>query len=229
MLYARKDRICQILGHSFKYLKPWFICERCGYHVHNYAAYPPQGCVPPPGVIDHNFLINVTANQHHNEVHGAAQHTDVTRELFLPAYGAITSTYFSANPGHAVNLPNNADNNAEFSAKVPDDFVSFVSVKAVWACDDVAIGNMRWSLRGAYPQAGEVYYANDENPGLGQTATGGTSILNVQEPANPLTLIGLQKGDYLFLRFVRNATHVDDTLEGTAYLFGLLFTYVAEQ
>ncbi|GAI89138.1 unnamed protein product, partial [marine sediment metagenome] len=28
-------------------------------------GYPPQGNIPPPNTIDHNVLLNVTANQHH--------------------------------------------------------------------------------------------------------------------------------------------------------------------
>jgi hypothetical protein len=27
--------LCRLLGHRFRYVKPWFFCERCGLHIHN--------------------------------------------------------------------------------------------------------------------------------------------------------------------------------------------------
>lgn len=68
-----KKWICRVQGHNFEYLKPWFICKRCGHFIHN--TYPPQGRIATPGTTDHDDLINVTGDQHHDEDH-QARHVD---------------------------------------------------------------------------------------------------------------------------------------------------------
>lgn len=164
------------------------------------------------------------------EEHGADKHTNVTRELFIPATEGFVSTGTLINLGmfSAVRCADTEHSQIYWTIKVPDDFVSFVSVKAVWL-STAAAGDMYWRIQADYAASGEAYTTHGDNPAFGATATGGNNIINVQEPANPLTLSELAIGDYLGLWFYRNAGFGLDTLDTAADLLGLLFTYVAEQ
>lgn len=159
--------------------------------------------------------------------HDAAQHTDVTREIFISSYDS------SALAGTPCSFGIQGDANADepycdFWFKVPDDFVSFMKIEAVWV-GDAAAGNMYWHFGSAYQASDEAYMTHGDFPGIGATATGGATILNVQEPANPLTLVNLAIGDYLQLTFSREGTNALDTLDDVMYFQGILFTYVATQ
>lgn len=163
--------------------------------------------------------------------HGAGKHTDVTRELFLPANEGYVYTgapeenccYAAVSGGSNLNEPE-----VYFTMKVPDDFASFVKVEAIWIGGGVA-DNMYWRMGATYGACGEAYDTDDERPDYGITTNGGAGILNCQEPANPLTLVNLALGDLLGLKFQRRGSDVLDTLDVTPFLFGLLFTYVANQ
>ena len=163
-------------------------------------------------------------------VHGAGAHTNVTRELFIPALNDSNANATLASYGlhSSVLLADAVIGTVFFLFKVPDDFVSFVSAKAVWVCN-AASGNMCWHLHTNYSASGEATNAHSETPSRAETATGGQYIMNIQEPANPLTLANLAKGDYVAIEFKRYASEVEDTLEDEVHLLGLLFTYVAEQ
>lgn len=163
--------------------------------------------------------------------HGADKHTNITREIFLPALNPThaNATIAYINPFSAVNLADAVDGvSACFSMKVPDDFVSFTSVKALWLAN-VASGNMRWKFAARYAQAVEVRTTHVDGPAYGDTATVGAFILNVQEPANPLTLTSLAPGDYLGINLLREGNHANDTLDDEVWIVGLIFEYTANQ
>ena len=163
--------------------------------------------------------------------HGAPEHTDVTRELWLPANEGYVKAGTPAFQGYYSIVWGGANLDEPdvcFTIKVPPDFVSFTSVKALWSVD-AAAGNMYWGFYVYYGAGGESRSAHSDFPGLGVTANGGLFIQNVQEPANPLTLANLAIGDYLGIRFYRKGSDALDTLDIAAYLYGLLFTYVANQ
>lgn len=164
-------------------------------------------------------------------VHGADKHTDVTREVVLPANAGFVETgtpnLFSSY-GVVDGGANAWEPRVYFIMKVPDDFASFTSVKAIWSSIPAA-GNMYWQIHSHYGASGESYFTHGDQPAMGVTATGGGGIHNVQEPANPLTLVNLAAEDILGLYFSRNGTDANDTLDGAMRLFGLLFTYVANQ
>ena len=171
------------------------------------------------------------ASAHHNKIHGANEHTDVTRELWIPVTEGHISDGTAAMQGFYPTVRGDAnlrEPRVYFLTKVPDDFVSFISVKAVWFCS-AASGNAYWKWGATYAASGEARTTHTDYPEWGVTATGGGWIMNVQEPADPLTLPNLAKGDYIGLGFDRDGTHANDTLENSFYLLGLLFTYVAEQ
>lgn len=165
------------------------------------------------------------------EAHGAAQHTNVTREVFLGVgegwveVGVIVD--FAYHPV-AYGTQNENAPKVYFEIKVPDDFVSFTKIEAVWA-SAAAAGNAYWHLRARYGALGELNSTHSDFPDTGATACGGASIISVQEPANPLTLASLAAGDYIGIEYYRNGVHANDTLDAYLYLFGILFTYTANQ
>jgi len=162
--------------------------------------------------------------------HSIAQHTDVTRELFLPALDGSDANVTLAHLDFylVVRISDEVPTLVNFTFEVPDDFVSFVSVKAVWSSPAVA-GNMYWDFGTYYASSGEAHSTHTEEPAIGATTTGGANIINVQEPANPLTLANLAKGDYVGITLYRSGGHANDTLDNVVNLLGLLFTYVADQ
>jgi len=160
-------------------------------------------------------------------LHGADRHTDVARERFIPCTGhtvglLLTWGYYSCHRWSDAVLDYSA-----FTFKVPDDFVSFISVKLVWHC--VAPGDMFWKMSAFYAAEGEDYGTHSDTPSYGTTTNGGADDLNVQEPANALSLSNLAKGDYIGIKAQRDATYGNDTLNTSVYVLGLLFTYMGEQ
>lgn len=123
------------------------------------------------------------------------------------------------------------DNNADHLAMnitVPDDFSSFTSIEVVWISNAGGTNDMYWSLNAQYGASGEAYSTHSDSPALGTTASGGNNIINVQEPANALTLSSLAAGDYLGVYMTRDATNASDTLDANVWVFGMNFNYVAE-
>lgn len=152
------------------------------------------------------------------------------RKLWLPANGAYilagtpaASQYYGAMKG----LANSDEPVIYLTMRVPDDFVSFTSIQALWV-SAVAGGDMYWYLTATYASAGEAWNTHFDAPAIGVTATGGANIFNLQAPANPLTLANLAANDYLGIRFSRNGANALDTLNSDMYLFGLLFSYVGK-
>lgn len=163
--------------------------------------------------------------------HGAAQHTDVTREVFLPAVSGYvqsgTPGTDGANP-YVSGAANSIEPEVYHLMKVPADFVSFTKVEAVWYSAP-ASGNMYWELYSRWAADGEARATHTDAPGVGVTATAGSYLTNIQEPANPLTLTNLALGDILMLKFKRTGSNALDTLDSVAYYLGLIFTYTANQ
>ena len=186
--------------------------------------------------LDHDKLDDIAAGadvtgSNPPQAHGVGSHTDVTRVLFLPANEAHILSGFSTSSnwyGAVAGLANSAEPKLPFTIKVPDDFVSFTKVEAVWA-SPAATGNMYWKTISRYGASTESQSVHSDSPAYGTTPTGGANIINVQEPANPLTLVNLGLDDVLALYFLRDGSHENDTLNQTVSILGLLFAYVAHQ
>lgn len=162
--------------------------------------------------------------------HGAAKHTDVTRELFLPANEGFASAGTPASRdfyGVVSGAANLYEPIVHFSMKVPDDFVSFTSVKAVFIT--LGTGNMYWTLNADYAADGEPRTTHTDLPAKAAKAVAATYTIYAQEPTNPLTLVNLAAGDYLGLSFDRQGSSALDTIDQVVNLLGLLFTYTANQ
>lgn len=155
---------------------------------------------------------------------------DVIEEKFLPANEGYVSAGTPGASGYYGTVSGGA-NAAEpivyFTMKVPTDFISFLSVKAIWATA-AATKNMYWRLRANYGACGEALDTHVDNPGIAVTACGVSALWNCQEAAGALTLVDLSLGDMLGLTFERDGTHGDDTLDDTMIFAGLLFTYVRQ-
>ena len=163
-------------------------------------------------------------------MHGAAKHTDVARELFIPALEGYspggTRTYLGL--FGILRCADAATTEILATIKVPDDFVSFSSVKLAWS-SPAAAGDMYWQMSANYAANGEVWNTHSDTPGYGVTTMTLTSAIQVEEPALPLTLASLAIGDYVGLYFARAGGDALDTLTNVVNVFGFLFTYVANQ
>lgn len=162
------------------------------------------------------------------EEHGASKHTNVSRELFVEAHVGTGSAELYRGSYRTVQLSDAATESCGWIFKVPDDFVSFTNVKIIWE-STAASGNMYWRLSAQYAASSEAYTTHSDAPAIGATATGGFNILNVQESANALTLSSLASGDYVGIAMERQGGDASDTLNAAAHVFGLLFTYTANE
>jgi len=192
---------------------------------------PVNGATTVPASSNWAYDHDADADAHHAQTHGAAQHTDVTRELFLPASAGVLRGGTATYRGEYATIRGDADADepfASFAMKVPDDFVSFTSVKAIWS-SPAAAGNMRWQSAATYASCGQSYDTHTDGGPMGVTATGGANLLNCQEHSTPLTLVDLASGDFLGLGFYRDGSDALDTLDAYVFLYGFLFTYVGHQ
>ena len=164
-------------------------------------------------------------------VHGPALHTDQTRYKFIPVGEALI---WAGTLGSITDTPClQGDANSDqprfvMSISVPSDFVAFIKLEALWASVAPA-GNMYWQLRAYFRTCSEDMNSNYEAPGYGVTPTVGADKLNCTEPEHPLTLTGLAKNDIIGTAFYRAGANALDTLNQNVCVFGLLFTYTAEQ
>jgi len=153
----------------------------------------------------------------------------VDKTFFIPAtQGYYTGTINGISSYPVIELANAAAEHATHLMRVPDDFLTFVSVRAVWQTPDVGNNNLYWRIMAAYSACAELYTTHTDTPAHGVTASGGADIKNCQEPANPLTLVSLARGDTVGIIFARDATNPADTIEDDVYLYGLEFNYIGE-
>lgn len=163
--------------------------------------------------------------------HGAAQHTDVTRTLFIPALNDVNAnaTLTFAGSRSLIQLADGATGHIYFSFDVPDKFVSFTSIELVWLVGFGDDGNMRWKLDAKYAAHGENHEIHSDAPAYGETAAAAANTLYVQEPANPLAMAGLALGDNVGILMTRDGGHANDTIDAVVKIVGLHFTYTGHQ
>jgi len=149
-------------------------------------------------------------------------------QVFLPPYGATDGVVTDWWNYTTIQFAANAAGYADFAYYIPSNFIRVISVEAVWSCV-VAAGNMYWRFTARYGASGQSIAENDEAPAYGLTATGGSLIFNIQEPADPLSLPLAALGDVMTIRFDRDGTDVSDTLNNPLYLHGVVITYIAQR
>ena len=162
--------------------------------------------------------------------HGAAEHTNIARNIWLSAGDAYIETGAIARNNNypVVRATANADLSAYLSLKVPADFVSFTNVKVVWSSPP-ATGNAYLYLRTSYAADGEERATHGEAPASEAIATSGADKLNIDTPVNGPSLANLAVGYIIGFWFARTGTDVLDTLNDTFDFFGIEFNYVANQ
>ena len=156
--------------------------------------------------------------------HGVAAHTNVTRELWVPAtygtdgLGAVDLQHVGAVLADAAIK----DGYAEF--KVPTDFVSGGILKAVVIPSGT--GNLLHTVYAKFGSNGESCAAHVLS--TSETAEAVTDpymeVLN-----NTLTLSGIAEGDIVGGRFNRRSTHASDTINADVHFLGFIFEYLGEQ
>ncbi|GAI58775.1 unnamed protein product, partial [marine sediment metagenome] len=163
--------------------------------------------------------------------HGRDKHTDVTRYKFYPFYNDVNANAALALfQAHSfVNMPDAVITEVPVEFRVPDDFVSFTSMKLVWSATNAAAArNMYWRLTAGYGTAGESFRNTLEAAAYGVTAWTASEIIHEQTGANALTMATLGLGDYVGVKVWRDGGHVNDTIGATVKAFGILLTYVAD-
>lgn len=188
------------------------------YDTHDHSA-------SDPTAVDHANLANVSANQHHAQVHGAGDHTDVSRERFIePNYVAVQG--FLGVMHGALQADGAFDGAMAVTFKIPNDFVSTPAVCLVWVCS-AASGNGVFECNGGFGAAGEIPAAFTEiDPAT--FATGGAGVINVSQ-VSFTELSGIAKGDYVDILVNRHGEDGNDTLSANVIALGILLTYTAEQ
>lgn len=168
----------------------------------------------------HNHPAGLGTDLHHNQVHGHADHTNRTRNRFIPVV-----PYSYADRGNWVgeDIPNNEDNNFRAVYCVPEDYVSLVHIHPLII--PYATGNIYWRLQSSISECSQAYNVADENGTLTATAVTADTVVCLPDSA---ILTGLAIGDNFALRFFRNGADALDTCEGTVLGMGFIFEYIAD-
>lgn len=187
--------------------------------------------------IDHANLSNVTANQHHNQAHGASDHTDRTRRLWLPAGTIGADAEWIA----AAGTPDFAQRNSLYGAiafdeasaeailslrtvMIPNDYVSGLSIQLVWTNLGAGAGNVLW----------RVGYSVATNLSAFPAFT--TADLVIAAPAQNILSYNIfsaltptvSAGHLVNLSCGRIASDATDTLANDAGFLGYFLTYTAD-
>lgn len=165
----------------------------------------------------------------HPKIHGAAEHTDVTRTLFIPVSGAGSGGFLMRIRHSVMRLDPTAPETASCSFRVPNDFVSFTSLKLVWFSMSTGTAGNDWVVDPdcEYSANGEGRATHTQSPA--NTTIDVTVLEAVYETDIGFTVVALAKGDYIGVRIQREAGDGADTYESDVCVLGMLLTYVAEQ
>lgn len=166
--------------------------------------------------------------------HGAAEHTNVERELFIPVIDDSDANATLTNLGRflVVQLADAVVSHVRFSFKVPDDFVEFPYgsyIRLVWSTPSAGSYMIGWYH--ADYGAEEEIYSNHSYTCVSSVyiSSSGANVINAAAIMGDTQLPDLAKGDYVGIHFQRDGDCVDDDLDNVVNVIGLLFAYVAEQ
>ena len=188
------------------------------------------------GTVAHSALTGVTANQHHNQAHGASDHTDRTRTIdlhdFVIAVGTPDIAVRGANSRYAAWA---FDGTGVFdeaittqTIRIPQDFSSSLLVVLHWTNLGAGSGNVDWTV-----VAKVVNDTGDLNTTSGETLTSDT----IAAPAQNIHKISVHSislspaaGDHLRLNVARLAltNTATDTLGNDVGLLKVQLVYTAD-
>ena len=162
--------------------------------------------------------------------HGASSHTDIAKSLFIPSMGAHIAQGFTVVNGgrhHALRAADGDDCRGTFTMRVPDDFVSFTSIKMLWQTPATS-GNLVFLCYFHWAGVGEADSTNAETGTQQTVATGGAEVFVLSEMGD-IALSGLAAKDFLGSEFRCYRNNGSDTLSNHVDVFGWEFNYVASQ
>jgi hypothetical protein len=164
--------------------------------------------------------------------HGASDHTNITRTIFMPPGPVHTNGVYEPNRLALIKLPDNTMTTVNFTFQIPVDYSASVGANAiqlVWYTNTGTTNNMF----GRFESYGDGEGASVEGTsqvGTEQTmAAGGNKLINVSTQAAYLTLNSIQVGDYIGVSYRRNGSSGSDTISDDVRCVGMLFTYTATQ
>ena len=162
--------------------------------------------------------------------HGASSHTNIAKSLFIPSMGAHIAQGFTVVNGgrhHALRAADGADCRGTFTMRVPDDFVSFTSIKMLWQTPATS-GNLVFLCYFHWAGVGEADSTNAETGTQQTVATGGAEVFVLSEMGD-IALSGLAAKDFLGGEFRCYRNNGSDTLSNHVDVLGWEFNYVASQ
>jgi hypothetical protein len=178
------------------------------------------------------------AHQHENTAvpnnHGAAEHSNITRSLFLPVGDVTTDGGTIAVRGTApdalrvLTLADAASSGHSWTFAVPDDWASGALAWEIWhAGQTTTSGSVRWTVDVLSAAEGaSIVAAGSSSSFTGQAPT--TADLLVKE-----TVLGLvtpaAAGDLIRVNVRRIGADGADTYAASTSLIGVLVTYTANQ
>lgn len=192
-----------------------------GFYIPQYTTAEIAALTAREGMLIFNSTLNRFVSYEHSAWSGE-------KELFIPAVmGYLPGTSAKANDSYygLVIFPDNDDCYCYLSEKIPVDFISFVSLKAVW-WSVAAAGNMYWRMYLDFGASGQNRTTHQDGSGFGTTATAGANLINVQETAHPIDGSAIAVGDYIGVTVRRGGGDGDDTLGQDVFLVGVLLTYI---
>ena len=156
------------------------------------------------------------------ESHGAAQHTNITRELFISSAcdtDSLTTDTFG------ITLLDNALTGVTYTFKIPADFVSTAHIYGVYRPSDA--GDMYWRMAVFNAANGEIF--SGDTGDYGTDTVSSITVGVFEAPDIPTSIAAMTIGDYVYVKIERDATHASDTVSTGVTLLGILFTYTANQ
>lgn len=170
--------------------------------------------------------------------HGAADHANITRNVFLCAALAKLDAGTAANVGASpdltgvVALADAATQGAFWTFEVPDDWNSgVITVQPVWspgATDGVA-HTVRWSIIAKAIAAGSTVTAAGTTVTFTGASAARTVGVVVYDTATSTTLTPGAAGDLFRVHMRRVGADAADTYVGVVNLLGIIITYTANQ
>lgn len=208
-------------------------------HIH---AHPVFGAGVLANPHDHSDIAGVTANQHHARdhqathlaagadpfIHGAAEHTNVSRYMFIPV-DLQSGTERDTDFGHYY-MSDNISRRHASKFRLPSDFVSIITFNHVFnIAGGAGAANMYYQRRLSGTAIGETHpTVNNLSAFAALAVTMNQLQLDSDWVADGL-FAGIDANDYIGVASYRDATDVLDTINAITDHFGWIMVYTAEQ
>jgi len=170
--------------------------------------------------------------------HGAAQHTDITRQLFLAPSAAKLDSATAVNLGASPNLTgavayaDAATQGAIWTFAIPSDWASgVITIQPVWSpgSTDAVAHTVRWSMTCKNVAAGTTITAAGTTVAFTGSSAARTVAVIVKDTATSTTLTPAAANDLFTITLQRIGADAADTYVGVVNLIGILVTYTASQ